>query len=57
MINIESVKGKIRHLAKENKLSTQEVLQMYFFERFLDRLSKSEYKKILSLKADCLFLP
>jgi hypothetical protein len=33
MINIESIKGKIRHLTKTNNLSIQEVLQMYFFER------------------------
>ena len=44
MINIESIKGKIRNLAKENNLSTQEILQVYFFERFLERLSKSKYK-------------
>ncbi len=54
MINIESVKGKIRYFAKENNLSTQEVLQMYFFERFLERLSKSEYKKNFVIKGGLL---
>lgn len=34
MINIESIKGKIRNLSQKNKLSFQEVLQMYFFENF-----------------------
>ena len=50
MINIESIKGKIRHLAKTNNLSTQEVLQMYFFERFLERLSQSKYKTYFVIK-------
>lgn len=44
MINIESIKAKIRNLAKNNNLSSQEVLQMFLFERFLERLSKSKYK-------------
>ncbi len=47
MINIESIKAKIRNLAKNNNLSSQEVLQMFLFERFLERLSKSKYKSNL----------
>jgi predicted nucleotidyltransferase component of viral defense system len=54
MINIESIKGKIRHLAKTNNLSTQEVLQMYFFERFLERLSQSKYKTYFVIKGGLL---
>lgn len=54
MINIESVKGKIRYLAKENNLSTQEILQMYFFERFLERLSQSNYKTNFVIKGGLL---
>ena len=54
MINIESVKGKIRNLAKEHNLSTQEILQMYFFERFLERLSKSKYKTNFVIKGGLL---
>lgn len=54
MINIESIKGKIRNLAKENNLSTQEILQMYFFERLLERLSKSEYKTNFVIKGGLL---
>ena len=44
MINIESIKGKIRSMAEKKNLKSQEVLQIYFFERFLERLSKSKYK-------------
>ena len=50
MINIESIKGKIRNLSLKNKLSSQEVLQMYFVERFLDRLSLSKYRSNFVIK-------
>ena len=43
MISSESLKGKIRNIANSKNLRSQEVLQMFFFERFLERLSKSEY--------------
>ena len=43
MIGPESLKGKIRKIANSKNLRSQEVLQMFFFERFLERLSKSEY--------------
>lgn len=39
-----SLKAKIRNLASKKDLSAQVVLQNYMFERFLERLSKSEYK-------------
>lgn len=54
MINIESIKGKVRNLATSKKLSSQEVLQMYFFERFLERLSKSKYKLNFVIKGGFL---
>ena len=44
MITSESLKGKVKNIAKSKKLSSQEVLQMFFFERFLERLSRSSYK-------------
>jgi len=34
MISSESLKGKIRNIANSKNLSSQEVLQMFFFERF-----------------------
>lgn len=54
MINIESIKAKIRNLAKNNNLSSQEVLQMFLFERFLERLSKSDYKSNFVIKGGFL---
>ena len=50
MINIESIKAKIRNLSKNNNLSSQEVLQMFLFERFLERLSKSDYRSNFVIK-------
>lgn len=54
MINIESIKGKIRNLSQSKSLSSQEVLQMYFFERFLERLSSSHYKTNFVIKGGFL---
>ena len=54
MINIESIKGKIRSLAEKKNLKSQEVLQIYFFERFLKRLSKSPYKNNFVIKGGFL---
>ena len=54
MINIESIKGQIRSLAEKKNLKSQEVLQIYFFERFLDRLSKSQYKNNFVIKGGFL---
>lgn len=54
MINIESIKGKIRSLAEKKNLKSQEVLQIYFFERFLERLSRSKYKNNFVIKGGFL---
>jgi len=54
VINIESIKGKIRSLAKKKNLKSQEVLQIYFSERFLERLSKSKYKNNFVIKGGFL---
>ena len=54
MINIESIKSKIRSLAEKKNLKSQEVLQIYFFERFLERLSKSKYKNNFIIKGGFL---
>jgi hypothetical protein len=43
--NAMSLKAKIRNIAKAKGVSAQVVLQNYFFERFLYRLSISEYKE------------
>lgn len=48
--NIQSLMDKSKNFAKENGLSVQEVLQNYMFERFLERLSKSEYNEKFIIK-------
>ena len=40
-----SLKEKIKNYAKSNKIAAQVVLQNYMFERFLERLSVSEYSE------------
>lgn len=54
MFTPEQLKGKIRNLAKEKNLSSQEILQMYLFERVLERLSKSKYANNFILKGGFL---
>ncbi|MGI6359460.1 MAG: nucleotidyl transferase AbiEii/AbiGii toxin family protein [Acholeplasmatales bacterium] len=54
MKNIESVKAKIRNLSKKSSLNSQEILQMYFFERFLKRLSISDYMTNFVIKGGFL---
>lgn len=49
-----SLKAKIRNLAKEKNMSAQVILQNYMFERFLERLSKSNYKNNFILKGGML---
>lgn len=40
-----SLKGRIKNYAKSNNIAAQVVLQNYMFERFLERLSVSEYSE------------
>ena len=54
MISPESLKDKVKNIAKSKRLSSQEVLQMFFFERFLERLSHSEYKFNFVIKGGLL---
>lgn len=50
----EQLKGAIRNIARDKDLRAQEVLQIYMFERILDRLSKSPYKMNFVLKGGLL---
>ncbi len=54
MKNPEQLKGAIRNIAREKNLHAQEILQFFFFERLLDRLSQSNYKKNFILKGGLL---
>ena len=49
-----SLKAKIRNYAVDNKIAAQAVLQNYMFERFLDRLSRSNYKNNFIIKGGML---
>ena len=49
-----SLKGKIRQIAKEHGLKSQEVLQMYLFEHLLMRLEKSAFADKFVLKGGLL---
>jgi hypothetical protein len=40
-----SLKARINNYAKDNSIAAQVVLQNYMFERFLARLSESEYRE------------
>lgn len=49
-----SLKAKIRNMAKQKGIPAQVILQNYMFERFLWRLSRSEYKDKFVLKGGML---
>ena len=49
-----SLKAKIRNYAKDNRIAAQVVLQNYMFERFLARLSQSEYRDRFVIKGGIL---
>ena len=53
-MNSESLKAKINNRAKKNKVMTQDLMQMYFFERLLYRISISKYKNNFILKGGLL---
>ena len=50
----EQLKGQVRNFAVKRNLQSQEVLQMFFLERVLERLSKSQYKDNFILKGGLL---
>ena len=50
----EQLKGAIRNIATRRNLKPQEVLQMFLFERILDRLSASKYRDNFILKGGLL---
>ena len=54
MKTAEQLKGAIRNIAKDKNVRSQEVLQMFLFERILDRLAASSYKNNFILKGGLL---
>lgn len=51
---VMSLKGKIKNYAQNNNIAAQVVLQNYMFERFLERLSLSEYSEKFIVKGGML---
>ena len=49
-----SLKGRIKNYAKNNHIAAQVVLQNYMFERFLERLSVSDYSEKFVVKGGML---
>lgn len=54
MLDAENLKIKIKTKAHENNLKPQDIMQMYFFERLLYRISMSKYKNNFILKGGLL---
>ena len=50
----EQLKGTIRSMAQKKNLRAQEVLQMFLFERVLERLANSNYRNNFILKGGLL---
>lgn len=50
----EQLKGSIRSIAAKKNLRAQEVLQMFLFERILERLAASRYQNNFILKGGLL---
>ena len=50
----EQLKGWARIVAAEKHLRAQEILQMFMFERLLERLAASPYQKNFILKGGLL---
>jgi len=54
VINPEKLKKEIRKIAAEKDLRAGEILHMFMFERFIDRLARSPYKEFFILKGGLL---
>lgn len=54
MKSAEQIKGAVKNIAKEMNLKPQEILQIFMFERLVERLSVSKYKENFILKGGLL---
>ena len=54
MKSAEQIKGAAKNIAKKMNLKPQEVLQIFMFERLVERLSISKYKENFILKGGLL---
>jgi len=53
-LNAEQVKGKVKSIAQKTKVDHQSILQSFFLERLLERISVSQYKENFILKGGLL---
>ena len=54
MKNSMQLKAVVKNIAKKKKISAQLVLQNYMLERFLERVSISEYRNNFIIKGSLL---
>ena len=54
MINIMQLKAKIKNISKEKNISAQLVLQNYMMERFIERISLSDFQDQMIIKGGLL---
>lgn len=54
MKSAEQIKGAVKNIAKKMNLKPQEILQIFMFERLVERLSVSQYKENFILKGGLL---
>ena len=50
----EQVKGRIKNVAKETKADARTLMRFYMMERFLERVSMSQYKENFIIKGEIL---
>ena len=53
-VNVQSLSDKAKNYARKNNCTPQQAMQYFAFERFLERLSVSEYKNNFILKGGLL---
>ncbi len=53
--SIQVVKDKLKVIAKEKNMEFNSVMRFYMYDRFVERLSKSEYKNNFYFKRWFLF--
>lgn len=54
MKSAEQIKGAVKNIAKKMNLKPQEILQIFMFERLVERLAVSQYKENFILKGGLL---
>ena len=53
MKSAEQIKGVVKNIAKKMNLKPQEVLQIFMFERLVERLSISKYVECVIMMQYC----